>query len=373
MAGIYLHIPFCKQACNYCDFHFSTQLSAKDLFVKAIIKELDQRASYLNGKTVHSIYFGGGTPSLLTPFELQQILEAVSFHFVWDKNAELTLEANPDDIDRTKLSEWRTLGINRLSIGLQSFNDEELKWMNRAHTAAESLASVKMAQDAGIENLSIDLIYGSKFQDLMSWENTLTEAIKLQCKHISSYNLTIEHKTALGSNYTKGKEPPVNEDLSSRQFLLMSQMLEDAGFLHYEISNFGKEGFLAQHNSSYWKQQPYLGLGPSAHSFNVNSRQWNIKNNNAYIKAIETGSVYFEREELSLNDRYNEYVLTRLRTIWGCDENEIRDLFGNKIHQHFLKVSSAQADFVISNNGIYTLNKAGKLMADGIAAKLFIA
>jgi oxygen-independent coproporphyrinogen-3 oxidase len=244
--------------------------------------------------------------------------------------------------------------------------------MNRVHSAQESLSAVKMAQDAGFQNLSIDLIYGSKFQSLDSWEKTLQTAIKLNTQHISSYNLTIEDKTVLGILKNKGKEPSVNEELSSKQFLLMKEMLEQADFVHYEISNFGKPGYFAKHNSNYWLQQSYLGIGPSAHSFNGTSRQWNVKNNALYLKAINNNGHYFEKEELSINDRYNEYVLTRLRTIWGCDITEMEKLFGGEITKHFTESLKGKAAFIKVESGNYTLNHSGLLQADGIASDLFI-
>ncbi|WP_317898271.1 radical SAM family heme chaperone HemW [Aurantibacillus circumpalustris] len=372
MSGVYIHIPFCKKACSYCDFFFSTNLSSKENLVKALNKEINLRSDYLSNKNLDSIYFGGGTPSLLSHEELRTVLETLKSHFTFGKNIEITLEVNPDDITTKSLRDWFQLGFNRLSIGLQSFDDEELKWMNRAHTATESLASVKLAQDAGFNNLTIDLIYGSKFQSLKTWEKTLTTAMSLETQHISSYNLTIENKTALGVNFNKGIEPPVSDDLSSKQFIMMADAFEDAGFVHYEISNFGKPNFFAKHNSNYWLQQAYLGIGPSAHSFNGNSRQWNVSNNSSYIKSLDTDQSFFEKEELSVNNRYNEYVLTRLRTIWGCDLNEIKAQFGEVIAKHFKNGILVKKNFLIEKNKVFTLTKSAKLQADGIASDLFI-
>jgi len=339
--------------------------------VAAMLSEIETRHGYLPDNAISSIYFGGGTPSLLSDPELNGLMQAMRRHFSWENNAEITLEANPDDITKESLAAWKASGINRLSIGLQSFNDEELRWMNRAHTAAESLSAVKLAQDAGFDNITIDLIYGSRFQTLQSWEKTLSQAIALNTQHISSYNLTIESGTALGQLHNKGREPAVNDELSSQQFVMMSEQLNHAGFIHYEISNFGKPGRFAVHNSNYWLQQPYLGIGPSAHSYNGLSRQWNVKNNNTYAKAISAGGSFFEKEELQLNDRYNEYVLTRLRTIWGCDVYEIERLFGAELRNFFMGQIAEKKEFLIEKEGIYTLNLAGKLQADGIAADLF--
>lgn len=372
MAGIYLHIPYCKQACSYCDFHFSTNLKEKNTLVNSIVREIEFRHNYLKNNRLESIYFGGGTPSLLSGSEFETIFEALNKYFTYDNVSEVTIEANPDDISEENLKIWKMLGINRLSVGLQSFNDEELRWMNRAHNASQSVNSVKMAQDAGFDNITIDLIYGSKFQDLKTWEHTLLQTVSLNTQHISSYNLTIENKTVLGIQNAKGKEPAINDELSSKQFLMMSDVLKQNSFIHYEISNFGKPGFFAKHNSNYWLQKEYLGLGPSAHSFNGNSRQWNVKNNSQYIKAIAQNTNYFEKEELSVSDRFNEYVLTRLRTIWGCNAEEIKQLFGEKIHTHFLKmINEKQKDFE-ENSSVYTLTTAARLYADGIASHFFL-
>lgn len=372
MPGIYIHIPFCKKACNYCDFHFSTNLTNKQNVVTAIVNELGLRKDYINASAIDTIYFGGGTPSILSEDELVLILTAINSYFNYKPSIEITLEANPDDINETNLQIWKRAGVNRLSIGLQSFNNDELKWMNRVHTAEESLRCVKLAHDFGFDNITIDLIYGSKFQDLKSWETTLQQAVNLNTTHISSYNLTIENKTELGNKYSKGIEPAINDDLSSRQFLLMTDMLQSAGFIHYEISNFGKEGHFAKHNSNYWLGHNYLGLGPSAHSYNGKSRQWNIKHNAQYVSKISSGDSFFEEEELTLKDLYNEYVLTRLRTIWGCSLQEIKDKFGVETLNHFNDLIKQKHSLVKEDSGIYTLTNAGKLQADGIAADLFL-
>lgn len=340
----------------------------------AMLREITERASWLADGHLQSIYFGGGTPSLLSDAELEKLMNRLAEHFSWGNSAEVTLEANPDDISSAALKGWKALGINRLSIGLQSFNDEELRWMNRAHTAEESLASVKRAQDAGFDNISIDLIYGSRFQSQQTWEQTLRTAVELNTSHISSYNLTIEDKTALGLHHRKGKEPAVDDQLSAEQFLLMLDVLETAGFVGYEISNFGKPGRFAVHNTNYWLQQPYLGIGPSAHSFNGESRQWNLKNNPLYMKALEENTPFFEKELLTAADRYNEYVLTRLRTIWGCEPAEIAAQFGESGRLYFEKQLSTVAPglLLINDTGIVTLSREGRLQADGIAAQLFM-
>jgi oxygen-independent coproporphyrinogen III oxidase len=372
LAGIYVHIPFCRQACIYCDFYFSTSLSAREPVIRAIAKECETRSDYLPERNVTSVYFGGGTPSLLASSDLVTIIDALRASFSWDETAEVTLEANPEDINTEALRLWRSMGFNRLSIGLQSFNEAELKWMNRKHTPAQSADSVKRAQDEGFGNISIDLIYGSKFQDLKSWESTLASAIALNTQHISSYNLTIEQKTVLGAHQRKGKEPAISDEMSGRQFMMMIEALEDYGFIHYEISNFAKEGFYARHNSNYWLQQPYLGLGPSAHSFDGTSRQWNVANNSLYLKGVNENGFYFEKEDLSPRDKYNEYVLTRLRTIWGCRLGEMKVWFGEQATEHFKAIADTKKDLIAEQDGVYTLTRQGRLYADGIASDLFL-
>jgi len=372
LSGIYLHIPFCKQACSYCDFYFSTNTKLQTEVIAAICKEITDRRNYLASKQIKSIYFGGGTPSILSQQEIQSILKTIEHCFSCQNEAEITLEANPDDIARVNLEFWLKSGINRLSIGLQGFNNAELKWMNRAHTAEESVSSVKSAQNAGFNNITIDLIYGSKFQTLKTWKETLLRAIDLDTQHISAYNLTIEDRTVLGSKNKKGVEPPVDDGLSKEQFLMMLEIFADVGFEQYEISNFAKKGFRAVHNSNYWLQQPYLGIGPSAHSFDGKSRQWNVRNNHQYVKKINEGTAYFEREELTLNNRYNEYILTRLRTVWGCNQNEMNNLFGKEYTEKFVDEARKMKSCIVENENIFTLTLEGKLRADGIASAFFI-
>lgn len=375
MSGIYIHIPFCKQACNYCDFHFSTSLKNKAELVNSILTEIELRKNYLSDKNIQTIYFGGGTPSLLNERETFLILEKIFRTYNVSNDAEITLECNPDDLSEQKLKELKRAEINRLSIGLQSFNEEELKWMNRAHTARESEDCVKRAQDKGFENITIDLIYGSKFSTLGNWKNTLNKAIELQVQHISSYNLTIEDKTKLGHDFKLKKEAAIDDEKSSEMFLEMVERLERNGFIHYEISNFGKEGFFSQHNSNYWKGVHYIGYGPSAHSFDGTSRQWNIPNNNTYIKHIHEGSdKYFEKEILTEKERFNEYMLTSLRTIWGIDSNYLKQQFNEEYIKSFLnqvEVYLKDESMILKNNA-YILTNKGKLLADRIASELFV-
>ena len=375
MSGIYIHIPFCKKACHYCDFHFSTSLQNKDALVKSIVSEIDLRLNYLPDKNINTIYFGGGTPSLLSERESFSILEKIYKLYNVSKDAEITMECNPDDLLDEKLKELKRLEINRLSIGLQSFDEEELVWMNRAHTAKESEASVKRAQDRGFENITIDLIYGSKFCNLSNWKKTIDKAIALDVKHISSYNLTIEEKTKLGHDFKVKKEVAIDDEKSSELFLEMVDRLEKNNFIHYEISNFGKEGFFSTHNSNYWKGQHYIGLGPSAHSFDGASRQWNISNNNIYIKRIsENNNNYFEREVLSEKERFNEYILTSLRTIWGIDLNYLKSNFNADYMKAFLVQIEKyiNQETIVVKDSTYTLTEKGKLLADRIASELFM-
>lgn len=375
MSGIYIHIPFCKQACNYCDFHFSTSLKNKTEVVNCIIKEIELRKNYLTDKNIQTIYFGGGTPSLISDKETFLILEKIFRTYNVSKDAEITLECNPDDLSEQKLKELKRAEINRLSIGLQSFNEEELKWMNRVHTAKESEDSVKRAQDKGFENITIDLIYGSKFSTLGNWKATLNKAIELQVQHISSYNLTIEDKTKLGHDFKTKKEAAIDDEKSSDLFLEMVERLERNGFIQYEISNFGKEGFFSQHNSNYWKGVHYIGFGPSAHSFDGASRQWNIANNNTYIKHIhEKDGQYFQREVLTEKERFNEYMLTSLRTIWGIDSNYLKQQFNEEYIKSFLNQVEVylKDDSMIFKNNAYILTNKGKLLADRIASDLFV-
>ena len=374
MSGIYIHIPFCKQACHYCDFYFSTSLQNKELLVKSILLELDSRINYLPNKSIETIYFGGGTPSLLSEKESFLILEKIHKQYNVSKQAEITFECNPDDLSNDKLKELKRLEVNRLSIGLQSFDEEELKWMNRAHTAAESEACVKKAQDRGFENITIDLIYGSKFSNLSNWKKTLDKVIALDIKHISSYNLTIEDKTKLGHDFKVKKEVAIDDEKSSELFLEMIDRLEKNNFIHYEISNFGKDGFFSTHNSNYWKGKHYIGLGPSAHSFDGVSRQWNVSNNNQYMKQLSENSTnYFEKEILTEKERFNEYILVSLRTIWGIDLIYLKTNFNSDFTKMFLRQidNYIKQQLVVVNGTTYCLTENGKLLADKIASDLF--
>lgn len=377
MAGIYLHIPFCKQACHYCNFHFSTSLQLKNDFLEALLKEIQLQKDYLGRETAETIYFGGGTPSLLHPDELKTILDALNKVFTISNKAEITLEANPDDFDidinSGHLAGWRKAGINRLSIGIQSFREQDLRWMNRAHTAMQATDSIKLSQDAGYDNLTIDLIYGAPTLPDEAWQQNVQEAISLNIPHLSCYALTVEEGTALASHIKKNKTLPVNTDDQARQFMLLINWLEKAGYEHYEISNFALPGKRSQHNSSYWQGKHYVGLGPSAHSFNGNSRQWNISNNALYIQSLKNNTLSFEKEELTATQQLNEYIMTRLRTMEGINMQYVTGRFGKSAGTRLETASRKYIDnkTMLIQNDHLRLTKEGKLFADRIAAELF--
>jgi len=373
MAGIYLHIPFCKQACNYCDFHFSTSMKMKADFVRAIIQEIELRKEVFANELISSVYFGGGTPSLLSKEELEIIFEKLYKSFTIDADAEITLEANPDDLTFEKILELKDSPINRLSIGVQSFRDEDLRFMNRAHRAQEALNSIKMSQNAGFENITIDLIYGTPGMSNEAWIQNLKTSFDLDIPHISAYALTVEEKTALHHQILTNKVAPVTEQQSAVQFeLLMTEMTKN-GYEQYEISNFCKPNGYSRHNSSYWQKDNYLGLGPSAHSYLGNSRLWNVSNNVKYIKALAQGKLLYEEEVLTLKDKYNEYVMTSVRTIWGCDLHQIENDYSTAFATYFKAEIQAHltSGNVIEKDGIYTLSNSGKFLADRIASDLF--
>lgn len=375
MAGIYIHIPFCRQACNYCNFHFSTSLHYKNDFVDALLKEIElqARANYLLGQSIETIYFGGGTPSILQIDELQQIMQQLRQYFSIDPSAEITLEANPDDVNDEKLKGWKQLGINRLSIGIQSLFEEDLRWMNRAHTADEAKQVISKARAAGFDSFTVDLIYGTPGLTDEKWLDNLNWVLQQNINHLSCYALTVEEKTPLDKQIRQHQKQDVDPEQQSRQFLLLMDHLQQAGFEHYEISNFAKPGYRSKHNSSYWKGVHYLGLGPSAHSFNGSSRQWNIANNQLYIQSLKQGTISFEKEELTATQQLNEYIMTGLRLMEGCDLNYISQKFGNdKSSQLQTEAASfASKGLLTIANDHLILTKEGKLFADSIASDLF--
>ncbi len=373
MPGLYLHIPFCKQACHYCNFHFSTTLRQKGAMIEAILKELELQQDYLGGEEIQSIYFGGGTPSLLEIKELEHFFEKInSLHRV-APDAEITLEANPDDLTPEKLRGLKNYTpVNRLSIGIQSFADEDLRWMNRAHSSNHARACLDDALTVGFHDLTIDLIYGSPTTPDEQWAENLRLAFEYDIPHLSCYCLTVEDGTALGTLVRRGQQPPVDEERSVRQFEMLMELTGAKGYEHYEISNFAKPGRYARHNTNYWRSESYLGVGPSAHSFDGVSRQWNVANNAQYINELSEGKIPFEREVLTAAQCYNEYVMTSLRTMWGIDLGKIRSM-GDVFIQHFeTEAKSFLECGVLEQVGqTFRLSRVGKLLADKVAMELF--
>lgn len=373
MAGIYIHIPFCKQKCTYCDFHFSTTFEEyRQEMIDSICKEIELRQGYLAEKEIKTIYFGGGTPSILLESELKQILKTISAQFEVDSDAEVTLEANPDDINSESLNLWKSVGVNRLSIGLQSFKQSDLDWMNRAHNVDESLNCVQLAQEHGFDNLTVDLMYGLPDLNMSEWSNHVQKVIDMGVPHISAYCLTVEEKTALSNWVNRGKITTPNEDVQSDQFMKLLEMVEANGFEQYEISNFSKPGHESKHNSNYWKGEWYLGVGPSAHSFNSKSRSWNIANNRKYLKAIEDNTEVFETEVLSKIDQFNERILIGLRTAYGVNLNDLNQIVPISASFESVLMDFKEKNWIHENAKVLTLSKEGKLRADYIASELFI-
>lgn len=372
MAGIYIHIPFCKQACFYCDFHFSTSLKKKEVMLHCLKKEIALRKEELKGEKVETIYFGGGTPSVLNTSEIDNLIATVYHHFDVIENPEVTLEANPDDLSEEKIIELSKTVINRLSIGVQSFFEKDLKLMNRAHNASEAKKCLKIATQY-FNNISVDLIYGIPDCSNKDWEENIKTALDFGISHISSYALTVEPKTALESLIAKGKIKNVDDVKAEEQFQILTKTLKKEGFIHYELSNFGKENYFSKNNSSYWLGKSYLGIGPSAHSFNGKQRSWNVRNNTHYIKAILEDKLPIERETLSKTDRYNEYVMTGLRTVWGVSLEKIKNDFGDDFLNYLEKLSNRFIieDLLYIENKTLKTTQKGKFLADGIASDLF--
>ena len=374
MAGIYIHIPFCKKACHYCDFHFSTSLTYKNELIQQLLMEIELRKEYLKGDVVDTIYFGGGTPSLLSKGELIAILDKIHNTFRVHDTIECTLEANPDDLSSDTLIALNDAGINRLSIGIQSFFDEDLQYMNRSHDAAQAARCIDAARDAGIENVSIDLIFGYPLLSDDKWKQNIDTALTYEVPHLSCYAMTVEPKTALASFIKSKKTLPINHEQSASQFEYLMKVLQAKGYEHYEISNYALSGKRAVHNSNYWKGIPYLGIGPSAHSFDGVSRQWNVANNMTYIKSLGEGIVPFEQEVLTETQQLNERIMTSLRTMEGFDmayhknKCSMEDAFAfDKTVQHFI-----QEGLLVAENDVIKLTQQGKLFADYVAGELFV-
>ncbi len=370
----YLHIPFCKQACHYCDFHFSTRLVDKDQVVHAMLREIELRKDYLTDNTVHSVYFGGGTPSLLDASDINRLLDQIARYFHIDEKAEITLEANPDDLHAQKVKAIRATPINRFSIGIQSFFEEDLRWMNRAHNAVEANSVIQRVQDAGFENITCDLIYGYPLLSDEKWAINIQQLLDYEVPHISSYAMTVEDRTALHHQVKKGKTPPMDEGQSADQMAILIDHLTSNGFAHYEISNFAKDEKYARHNTNYWNGTHYLGIGPSAHSFNGTSRSWNISNNALYMQGIAESSPAQEREVLTWEDRINEYMMTSLRTMWGIDRHIVEQRFGKEQMSDLLKLAERyiQSGHLNYDEQHLRLSEKGKQLADRIASELFV-
>jgi oxygen-independent coproporphyrinogen-3 oxidase len=378
LPGIYIHIPFCKQACHYCNFHFSTSLAQKEKMISAIVTEINttapiKQAERAEKEIISTLYFGGGTPSILNTDDLKWIFDALNNRFVFADDIEITLEANPDDITDIKLQEWKILGINRLSVGIQSFIEAELVWMNRAHNAAESLLCIDKITRAGFTNFSVDLIYGSPILSDGDWKKNVETVIEKNIPHISCYALTVEPKTALDKMILQHKKEPVDAEKQARQFILLMEWMEQAGYEHYEISNFAKPGLRSKHNSSYWLGESYYAFGPAAHAFDGKRRRWNVANNSLYIQSLQNNMIPFEEEILTKTQQLNEYIMTSLRTMEGLDLDYVIKNFG-ETESSRIKAASSRYE---STGKLKTVNckviltREGKLFADGIAADLF--
>lgn len=374
MAGIYIHIPYCRQKCNYCNFFSIVSSKSAPQMIAAIKREIELRSSENGSNIIQTVYLGGGTPSMLDKTLLSDLFDCLRDQYEIAANSEITLEANPDDINKENLIFWKMLGINRLSIGIQSFSNDDLQYLNRSHDASKALDCIAIAKENGFPDLTIDLIYGIPTLSNEQWLKNLQQFLDLDIPHLSAYSLTVEPKTPLYHKISKGEIQPVDEKQSTDQFLLLMDFMEKNGFQHYEISNFCKPNKHAKHNLSYWKGIEYLGFGPSAHSFNGITRKWNVSSVTEYIKGISNNILPNEVEELTDDDKYNEYIMTGLRTIWGCKLSEIRSNFGEEYADYFIENS-----LVWINNGMltvtgddnYILTRNGKLQADGIASDLF--
>jgi len=373
VSGIYIHIPFCKQQCHYCDFHFSTSLKNKNDLIDALVSEIKIQSSFLAGTKIRTIYFGGGTPSLLSNDEISRLFDKLHQIFNLENLEEITLEANPDDLTKQKIKELKNTPINRFSIGVQSFQTKDLEYMNRAHNVQQAHDSIKGVQDAGWDNITLDLIYGTPTLSNEQWQENMQKVIDFDVPHLSAYGLTVEEKTPLHHAIKLGKQQALDEEKSSEQFEMLMDFVPKYGLEQYEISNFAKSGYEAKHNGSYWTDEKYLGLGPSAHSFDGEKRIWNISNNIKYINSIKKGELDNDFELLSEEQRFNEYVLTSLRTKEGCNMNYVKSRFSTFLVD-FLTVSIKKwlKNGEIEQNGsFYILTKKGKLVADWIASELF--
>jgi oxygen-independent coproporphyrinogen III oxidase len=372
-AGVYFHIPYCKKACHYCNFHFSTSLQSKNDMVLALLREIDITRGK-NRRLITSVYFGGGTPSVLLRKELRALMESIRKSFKLLPDAEFTYEVNPDDMNEMTVPFWKQQGFNRLSIGIQSFRDEDLVWMNRSHTSQQALEGLELVRNAGFTNYSIDLIYGIPGLSDEAWKNNIEKAISLNIPHISAYALTVEPRTALNTMIDQGKKESVDPEQQARQFMILMDMMESAGYEHYEISNFAKPGFRSKHNSSYWQGIPYFGFGPGAHSYDGYTRYWNVSNNARYIDSLNSNNIIpFDKEDLTETMQINEYIMTSLRTMEGIDLVYLAGKWGVDKAETLKKESFSHASrgMILYNDEHIVLTREGKLFADGIASDLF--
>ena len=372
MAGVYIHIPFCRSFCSYCDFYSTTDNSLRDALVQALLREISLRSSYLEGEKVDTIYLGGGTPSLLDPSVTGSLLAAVRENFAVEDNAEITAEINPDDVYEGYFSALRQAGVNRISIGVQSWDDKRLKYLGRRHDAAQSALALEIAFREGFDNVSVDLIYGVPGMTTADLKSDLEKTLAFPVTHLSAYHLTVEEGTKFGRLRKEGRLRETDEEISGAMFTLLGKVCLDHGFIHYEISNFAREGFISRHNSSYWRQVPYIGLGPSAHSFDRRSRQWNVSDVKKYIKAIGAGTIPCEREELSRITVFNEYIMTSLRTMWGIDLQYVEQYFDKEMHDYLVNLSGRYMRYGLMKREKNTLvlTDQGKMISDNIITEL---
>ena len=372
MAGLYIHVPFCARRCVYCDFYSNTDRALVAPYIEALIREMELREDYLNGEAIETIYLGGGTPSLLREADLDRLFKAIDRLYGLGDAKEITIEGNPDDLHPDYVAQLKHLPINRISMGIQSFHDDDLRLLNRRHSAQQAIEAVENCVKAGLENISIDLIYGLPGQTPERWAKNLDTAISLQVPHLSAYHLTYEKGTPLDRMRDAGQITPIDEDTSLILFGQLIDQLGKAGYEHYEISNFARPNRYSRHNSSYWQGIPYIGLGPSAHSYDKKSRQWNIASIGSYIKAIQEGQLPFEREELSVHDQYDDYIITRTRTSWGLNPSEILTLFGQAYHDYFMRqATKAQTKGLLEiHDGNFRLTRAGIFISDSVMVEL---
>ena len=372
MAGIYIHIPFCKRRCIYCDFFSTTQSEKKSAYVRALCRELEMRWDYVEGEEIETIYLGGGTPSQLTEEELKAIFSSIYHIYKVKEDAEITLEANPDDLTPEYVAMLHQLPINRISMGIQTFQEETLKLLHRRHTAVQAIEAFRRCREAGFRNISIDLMYGLPGETLETWMQDLRQAIDLRPEHISAYHLIYEEDTALWRLREQHCVEEADEELSVSLFTTLIDRLTEAGYQHYEISNFSLSDLHSRHNSSYWTGKKYLGCGPSAHSFNGVSRQWNVASLEGYIKGVEEGELDYEVEELDLYTRYNDYVLTSIRTCWGMSLSKLRSEFGEELYRYCMRMAKPHEDQGVLENreGVLRLTRKGIFVSDGIMSDL---